>query len=150
MPKLSPKAIILGAIVDVGTSTVLGIPLAIYILSHIGISTRVGSPAGDAGAVVVAVIHSNPLLWGIQLLIGGGCSILGGYVAARLAAGRDELQNAILASWLCVGMGIYTLVSGRSQGSLWLHLLLIASTPIFYALGAVVLKRSSHTTGVKR
>jgi fructose-specific phosphotransferase system IIC component len=46
-------------------------------------------------------LHANPILYASQLFIGLARSILGGYVAARIA-GREELLNGTLSSWLCI------------------------------------------------
>lgn len=139
MAELSPKAIILGAFVDVGSSIVLGIPLVYYVLTDIGIS---GAPGSAAESGVIAAIHSSPVLRPLQLVLGCACSILGGYVAARIA-GRDQLVNALLASWLCIGMGIYSIVAGKGADSLWLQAALMVVTLACYALGGYIRLRAS-------
>jgi hypothetical protein len=138
MAQLSPKAIIVGGIVDVGSSIVLGIPLVYYVLTKIGIS---GAPGPGAETGVIAAIHSSPVLRPLQLVIGCACSVLGGYVAARIAR-RDHLVNALLASWLCAGIGIYSIVVGKGADSLWLQTLLIGVTFACYALGGYIRLRS--------
>jgi len=142
MPKLSPKAIIVGGVVDVGASIVLGIPLVFYVLSQSGISSGAGA---NAGTSVVAAIHDSPTLRSVQLLIGAACSILGGYVAARIAP-RDRFVNALLASWLCVGLGVYSIAPGRSGQPLWESLLLLLSTLACYALGGYLRVRASSAS----
>lgn len=46
----------------------------------------------------------------MQLLLGALCSVLGGYVAARLAA-RSELVNGALSAFLCIAFGLYALAT---------------------------------------
>jgi hypothetical protein len=80
-------------------------------------------------------MHANPGLFAAQLGIGYACSIAGGFIAAWIAKER-RLLNGVLASWLCVGLGVYSLVSGKVSESLQLTLVLIALTPFAYAFGA--------------
>ena len=141
MPQLSAKAIILGAFADIGASIVGGIPLAYFVLTHIGIS---GAARDDPKTGITAAIHANPFLWSYQLLVGVACSILGGYVAARIAK-QDRLANSLLASWLCIGMGVYSIALGRSVEPLWISLLLIVLTLASYALGGYIRVRGTPT-----
>jgi hypothetical protein len=86
MGKVSVKGVLIGGIVDVVTSVVLGLPFAIYAISKVDLSN---TPGTQASAAVTAVIHGNVLLYVGQLLVGRACSVLGGYVAAWLAK-HDE------------------------------------------------------------
>jgi hypothetical protein len=132
MRKVSVKAVLIGGVADIVLSAVLGIPLVIYVIASTGISRL---PKEQMQAAAVSAIHGNAGLYAIQLIIGLGCSVLGGYIAARLAQ-HDELLNGIVASWLCVAIGIYTLAAGRSSEPVVLILLLIAVTPACYLLGS--------------
>lgn len=58
-------------------------------------------------------MHANPILYASQLFIGFARSILGGYVAARIA-GREELLNGAL-SWLCISFGVYGFFAGSAH-----------------------------------
>jgi hypothetical protein len=69
---------------------VLGVPLVIYAMAKFGL---LGAPRGSV-QVPLAAIHANPWLYGTQLLIGLGCSVFGGYVAAWIAK-HDELLNEL-------------------------------------------------------
>jgi len=86
-------------------------------------------------AAVVAAVHGSPSLYAAQLLIGFGASIFGGFVAASLARDNKRL-NGILASWLCVGIGIRALVTGQDGMSHVVVAFMIAVTPLCYFLGA--------------
>lgn len=130
--KISLKGVVGGGVTDVVLSGLLGIPLSIYVIASSGLSQ---APKDQLGIAVVRAIHSSAGLFAAQLLIGLSCSVIGGYVAARLAK-QDEVLNGLLASWLCVGIGVYSLASGKSAEPLLLHLALIAVTPVCYWAGA--------------
>jgi hypothetical protein len=132
--KVSVKGVLVGGITDVVLSSILGIPFVIYVMaSH----DLLKLPKEQVSATLTATIHGNIGLYAIQLLIGFACSVIGGNVAARLAK-HDELLNGVLASWLCVGIGVLSLVNGGDSMSLGTHLMLIASTVLAYVLGAYI------------
>lgn len=139
--KVSFKGIAIGGITDVVLSGILGIPLSIYVISTQGL---LGLPKDQLGIAAVEAIHSNVGLYSVQLFIGLSCSIFGGYIAAWLAK-HDEILNGVLASWLCVGIGVYSLVFGKASDSVPLHFALVAITPICYALGAYLRQKGVRT-----
>jgi hypothetical protein len=132
MRGISIKAVIFGGVTDIVASTALGIPLGLYVVASHGFADL----HKDAlRAAVVAAVHGSPLLYAAQLLIGFGASLLGGFVAASLSRDNKRL-NGILASWLCVGIGIRALVTGQDGMSPVVVALMIAVTPLCYFLGA--------------
>jgi hypothetical protein len=132
MRGISIKAVFLGGITDIIASSMLGIPLGIYIVSAHGLTNLHKDALRSA---VVAAVHGSPLLYAAQLLVGFSASVLGGYVAASIARDNKHL-NGVLASWLCVGIGIRALVTGQDGVSPIVVALMIALTPICYFLGA--------------
>jgi hypothetical protein len=60
--------------------------------------------------------------------------VLGGYVSARIAK-HDELLNGALSSILCVGSGMYAVVSGSAADDLLMHLFFLPLSPALGALG---------------
>ena len=60
--------------------------------------------APNGSAAIASLIHSSAWLYGLQLTIGLGCSVLGGYVAAWIAK-HDEPLNGLLSSFLCAAIG---------------------------------------------
>jgi fructose-specific phosphotransferase system IIC component len=62
------------------------------------------------------------------------CSILGGFVAARIAK-RGALLNGALSAFLCVGFGVYALVSKTNTVSPWMHAAGFLLSPALGALG---------------
>jgi hypothetical protein len=93
MIKVSIKAIFLGGLVDVVSSFVLAIPLTLIAASR------------GPGALKSAGYHS------LETAIGLICSVLGGYVAGRIAK-RSQLLNGALSSWFCTLLGIWAVASG--------------------------------------
>ena len=132
MSAISIKAVIVGAIADVVTSTILGIPFGVYVVASSDLSKLHGAALRSA---VLASIHGSPVLYALQLTIGAGASILGGYVAARLAKSHIRL-NGVLASWLCVGIGVSALFYDQEVMAPAVLLALILATPLLYLLGA--------------
>lgn len=105
MSKLSIKAILLGSVVDVGASLLLGLFETIAAATRID---RIHTPPDQFGAALAVVMH-RPLFLAVTMLTGIMMSLLGGYVAGRLAK-HDEMLNGILSVWLCVLIGIATLI----------------------------------------
>lgn len=142
MNRLSAKGIVIGGVVDVALSMVLGVFLTAYVIASRGL---LSADASGVQTAVVDAIHQSPALYAIQLLIGLGCSVLGGYVAARLSR-ESLLLNGVLASWLCVGIGAYSLLSGAAHAAMLVTVLSILVTPFCYLLGAFLRKRNAPGT----
>ncbi len=104
MNRLSIKGIVIGNITDMGLTFVLMTAVGIGAVLIQGPSALTGGSTGASDAVA-----DGPL--GIVLLV-AGCvaSILGGYVAGRVA-GHDELLNGALSAILCVSIGLATLLA---------------------------------------
>jgi len=132
MQSISVRAIVIGGISDIVLSNLLGVPLAIYVIASGGLSHL---PKDQLQGAIVSTMHGSLGLFAAQLAIGYSCSIAGGFIASWIAKDR-KLLNGVLASWLCVGVGVYALVSGKLSEPLPLTLVMIALTPFSYALGA--------------
>jgi hypothetical protein len=88
MNKISVKGVLVGGVTDIVATVILTIPLIVYMIA----TELTGSPKDQPQAAVMAAIRANTLLYGLQSLVGLACSVLGGYVAARVAK-HDELHN---------------------------------------------------------
>jgi hypothetical protein len=53
-------------------------------------------------------------------ILGSLCSILAGYVSARLAR-HDEILNGALSSMLCIGLAAYAILSGSVTHHMGVH-----------------------------
>jgi hypothetical protein len=146
MSKLSFKGVVVGGVTDIVATTILTIPVVAYIL--ITKLQPANMSQDQIQIAVTAAIQANRLLYVCQLLVGSGCSVLGGYVGARLAK-HDELLNGSLTSFLCVGGGFYSLAAGIGSSSLLLHLAGFVVSPALGLLGGylrLAQKRASGTT----
>ncbi|CCE01720.1 hypothetical protein BRAS3809_530008 [Bradyrhizobium sp. STM 3809] len=83
--------------------------------------------------VRTACCHSSQKWHGLLCLWGGACSVLGGYVAARIAE-HDALLNGALSSILSVGSGTYAVFSGSAADDLLMHIVFL---PLSAALGTL-------------
>ena len=132
MRGISIFAIVFGAAADTVLTTVLGIPFGIYILASRGLSHV---PKDQLQAALLTAMHSDPTLRITELTIGLGCSVLGGFIAASIAKER-RLLNGVLASWLCLAMGIYVIARGTSTETPAVQAATVAVTPRCYLFGA--------------
>jgi cell shape-determining protein MreD len=135
--RVSIKGVVIGGIVDVVTSSLLGIPFVIYAMLRIDVSH---TPSSQVSTAVIKFIHASPALFAGELFVGLMCSVLGGYVAAWLAK-RDELLNGVLSSFLCETMGVYAVMTGRDSNPHWLQFLLFVASPLAAALGGDLMRR---------
>ncbi|HEX9460512.1 MAG TPA: hypothetical protein VGA84_15275 [Thermoanaerobaculia bacterium] len=113
MAKVSIKGVLLGGILDIVSSMILGIPLVVYAIAS---ANLVNVPKDQLGAAITASIHARPPLYALQLLIGAACTTFGAYMSARIAK-HDELLNGFLSSFVCVLTGIYAVASGKDTSS---------------------------------
>jgi hypothetical protein len=140
------KGVIVGGIADVVLTYVLAIVIVtIPILMRLSANA---SKSGDSASIVAAGV-SGPMI-ALLLCVGGACSVLGGYVSARLAE-HDELLNGALSAWLCVGVGLLTMRSSISPP--WERVVTDVSAPVFGLLGGYMYvlqrgKTKSESIGV--
>jgi hypothetical protein len=143
--RMSIVAVTIGGITDVAASTILAIPLVIYVMVKYDL---LHAPKGSAA--IASSIHSSAWLYGLQLAIGLGCSVLGGYVAAWIAR-HDELLHGLLSSFLCTAIGTYSVLTGKDSQSVHVQLLLLISAPACALLGGYLRqtrKRMGGTPGM--
>jgi len=131
MRKISVKGVLIGGIVDIVSSGLLGIPLAVYALSKVDVTH---TPKDQLAVAILAVTHASPWFYATQLLFGLLCSVLGGYVAASLAK-HDELLNGTLSSVLCLAGGFCSIALGKDSHAHWVQFLLLVASPICGFLG---------------
>lgn len=142
--KVSLKGVMIGGIVDILSSSLLGMPFTAYALSKVDLAH---TPKDQLGHAIAAVSHSTPWLYGTQLLIGVAGSVLAGYVAAWLAK-HDELLNGTLSSFLCVAIGIYSIASGKDSHAHWVQLLMLIGAPVCGFLGGYLRFRQRRVAAV--
>jgi hypothetical protein len=127
--KVSTKGVLVGGICDIVATNILAIPFVVFVMVRFDLVGKISAPG-----TITALIHEHPPLYAIQILIGTVCSVLGGYVAARLAK-HDELLNGTLSCYLCVGIGIYSSAVGSGYGTWLARSLMLLSSPMSGLLG---------------
>jgi len=131
MKKVSILGVLVGSVTDVSTSLILGLPFGIYALSKVDL---VHTPKEQLQSAIAAAMHGNATLYWAQLFVGLLCSVLGGFVAASIAK-RMELLNGALSSFLCVGLGVFTVIAGKSFDPIIVQVLLLISSPLMGLAG---------------
>lgn len=146
MKAVSIKGVLVGGIVDLATTFILSLPFSIYVIMKVHLAH---TPVDQIGAAVkAATFESAPIYLG-GLAVGMGCSVLGGYVAARLAK-HHELLNGALASTLCGLLGIYSVASGGDPHPIVVQILLIAISPALSLGGGYLRLRQKRLVIEKR
>jgi hypothetical protein len=142
--RISIRGVLIGGIVDIVASLVLGIPFALYLISKLDVAH---TPKDQVGSMILAAMQGNVPVYVAQLVVGLACSVLGGYLAARLAK-HDELLNGALSSFLCLVLGVFTLSSGKESHPLVVQILLFAASPALGLFGGYlsILRRQTSTT----
>ncbi len=129
MNKVSIRGVVVGGMTDIVATVILTLPLVVYVISEVTDTLK-----DPLQAAVTATIQANPLLYALESIIGLACSVLGGYVAARVAK-HDELLNGVLASSLPVALGVYPLATANDSGPLLLPVLLLMASPLCSGFG---------------
>jgi hypothetical protein len=129
------------SITDILSTNVAMFPVLIYVLASAGVNadTAVGS--------MTKILKASTLLFISSPILGGLCSVLGGYVAARVAK-HDELLNGGLSSILCVASGVYALVSGSAGGHLWVQLMYLPLSVALGTLGGILRAQQNALRGL--
>jgi len=133
MNRISLKGVMIGNIVDIIATNVVVLPVMIYILFS-------SAPPGLTPDAVGRFLMASTALRVASIGLGALCSVLGGYISARIAK-RDDLLNGALSSILCVGFGVYALLSGSAGDQFGLHLAFLPLSPALGALGGYLNSR---------
>ena len=105
MKRISILGIWIGGMVDIAASNIVSIPLLVIAMFRLGRQPGVSRDA--IKAQLLSTLHSDPKLHLIGIALGLCCTILGGYVAARIAK-KNELLNGTLASLLGLIVGFFS------------------------------------------
>lgn len=123
----------IGNITDIVATNLVVLPVMIYVL----ISAMSSGPAADSATEIVM---ASSVYRVSSSILGALCSVLGGYVSARIAK-HDEVLNGALSAILCVGIGVYAVLSGSAASHLGLHLVFLPLSPALGALGGYLSSR---------
>jgi hypothetical protein len=133
MNRISLKGVAIGSIVDIVATNIVVLPVMVYILIS-------AAPSGLAADSARQVLMASSAFWVSSSILGVLCSVLGGYVSARIAK-HDKVLNGALSSILCVGFGVYALLSGSAADHFGLHLAFLPLSPALGALGGYLTTR---------
>lgn len=143
MRRIAVRSVIVGGVVDVFASSFLGAVSVVFVLLLLSIAH---TPADRTSGIVSDVVRGNPWYLAAQLVIGGACSVLGGYIAARLAR-HDERLNGALSSFACVGSGIVALAVGYDRQQAVLEIAMLPLAPLLGFAGGYLRERQRRERG---
>lgn len=138
MKRISLKGVAIGNLADIVSTNVVLLPVIIYIAA----STTSGSPPVHGAGSTAEVLTGSTAFLVSSSVLGGMCSVLGGYVSARIAK-HNEVLNGSLSSILCVGGGLYAMISGSAASHFWLHLAYLPLSPALGAIGGFLRSRQN-------
>jgi len=131
MNRVSIKGVVLGGIIDIVATNIAALPVVILAGLRASVHTL---PKDQQTRTVIETLQNTPSLYLTQMVVGGLCSILGGYVAARIAK-RGAILNGALSAFLCVASGVYPFVTKADSLSPWAHAGFFLLSPALGALG---------------
>ncbi|MEW9701960.1 hypothetical protein [Paenibacillus sp. SI8] len=111
MKRISILAVVIGIVVDMlGTMITSSIFTVIYVLTnHLDIYN-------------IKALYNNNLYISLCMIIGAIFSVLGGFVAARIAK-QSKLMHSSIIGLACELLGIYTILFGKSILPTWYHVI---------------------------
>ncbi len=128
MRRVALRSVIVGGIVDWFASSLLGAVSVVVVLLILSIRH---TPQDAVPGTVTATVHGSPWYIALQIVLGGGCSLLGGYIAARLAR-HDMRLNGALSSIISLVSIAGSIALGPDSEQLLAQLLIL---PVKPALG---------------
>ena len=134
MSKVSIKGVIIGSITDIVSSNIVQIPLFVYIVSQLSMESI---PQDEIEKALMSAMKNNYIYFTIAMVLGSLCSILGGYISAKIAK-HNEVLNGALSSFLCVGSGVYAMTAGGTEYTWWQHILIICFSISLSTIGGYI------------
>lgn len=130
--------VLVGGVVEIVAANLLGVPIAVYLITTTG---ALDLPRAEQKMVYLAALHANHIAAGLSLGTWAFSSILGGYVAGRIAKERTIVVGA-LSSYACLALAADALVHGISGQPIGQFLLWFPGGPLFGALGGYLTQRT--------
>ncbi|MEK6743229.1 MAG: hypothetical protein AABZ15_06455 [Nitrospirota bacterium] len=131
MSDINFKAVIVGAIVD----NVATLAVMLFLM------TALASQGLSQDEVVVRMKSTSGLL--LSLIIGLGCTGLGGYVAGRMALRSEVMHGALVA-----GAGVVVALLFRESGlPTWYDIIGFATMPSAGMLGGILARQRAAQSG---
>ncbi len=142
MKRVSVMGVVVGAVADIVASNVAAFPILVVAATKVDVRSL---PKQEQGHALLQAVQATHSLFAAQLLLGSACSVLGGYIAARIAK-HDQVLNGALSAFLCVGLGVYALLAKSDGFSPLTHAALFVASPLCGALGGYLAERGSRST----
>jgi hypothetical protein len=136
MKRISVKGVLIGNIADIISAYAVFVPLAIYIEVS---STSEFVLESD---LISEILKGSTVFLVASNMVGVISSVLGGYVAARIAK-HDEMLNGSLSSILSIGTAVYTLMTGSAADQLWQTVAWLPLSPALATLGGLLRARQT-------
>jgi len=129
MNRISLKGVVIGNIVDIVSTNIAVLPIMMYVLISSG-------PSEVTADSIAEVLKASTVFRASSIILGALCSVLAGYVSARISK-HDKVLNGALSSILCVAGGVYSGLSGSAA----MNLALLPLGPVLGALGGYLNSR---------
>lgn len=123
LTRIRPIALVIGWVIDVVGTSVFQLPYLMLLV----MAGRLDADALADPTTLNAAILAQLDIAGALMLSGVGFSVLGGYVAARVA-GREEILHGALSSLACLALEVVSLDQLASL-PLWFVVLGTAAAP---------------------
>lgn len=137
MRRISIAAVAAGGVVDIVATNLAMLPFIIHALTTTDLLER---PEAEQVAMFTRAFEDSSGLFATALLLGSACSVIGGWVAARMAR-REHILHGALSGWACVAFGIAGLFGPATTVSAWEHAAYLVLTPTLGALGGAIRAR---------
>ena len=137
MARVSLKGVVVGGVVDIVGTFILSLPLMSVAMVQLRMT---GLPEPERTAALMRAMGPGTSYYLVGMVAGVSCSVLGGFVAARIA-GHDERLNGALSAWLCMLSGIYGWATGAIAASAFAHLGYLLLSPAVGAFGGYLCER---------
>jgi MFS family permease len=141
MRRISVKGVLVGGILDIIATFVTSIPLLVVASLQLKVAHL---PTPERTAALMKAIGPGSSYYLLGLALGSACSVLGGYVAARIAK-REERLNGALSSWLCMLSGLYSWWTGAYAATAMAHVGYLILSPVMGALGGYLRESTKPT-----
>ena len=141
MRRVSVIGALFGGILDIVATFVTSIPLMAVAFAQLQLMQL---PAPERTAALMKAMGPGSSYYLLGLALGSVCSVLGGYVAARIAK-RDERLNGALSAWLCMLSGLYSWWTGAYAATAMAHMGYLILSPVMGALGGYLRERTKST-----
>ncbi len=132
--KVSILGVVVGSVFDIVASNIWGMFAMFYVMFKYDLLEMALISPTELTEQILYIFRTDVLVMAANFVVGAFFSILGGYISAYIAK-HNELLNGALASFLCVGSGLYALFTGNYSVSLFLAISSLFLSPLLAMFG---------------